>query len=322
VLTILLVLVPVIPGLFWMWVFYQTDRYEPEPKHLILATFALGVVSIAPAWLIEQGAGLVYPFMEHVEAAAEGSPLDGNLVPIFLGCFLVIGPAEELCKFLAVRLFVYRHAEFDEPLDGLIYAAASALGFASLENVLYVVHLRHHALEVEWTTLAARSLMALPGHVIFAATWGYGLGRKKFDRRFPLWATLVGAAALHGTYDFVLMVPPLRPLCLLFMGVMVPVMVRQIRALRRDSPFKPGGPRAAEVAPYTPRAAPRPQGMPAGLLTACVRCAVLSRWEDSYCLVCGEALDKRKPVCGRCRKPIEQAADPYCRSCGSAIWPV
>ncbi len=145
-----------------------------------------------------------------------------------------------------MRLFVYRHREFDEPLDGIIYAAAAALGFASFENVLYVIDFQHGG-QVQWSTLVARSLMAFPGHVIFAATWGYGLGRKKFHPRWPLWATLIAASLLHGTYDFVLMYPPLRPLCLVFMAVMVPVMVRQIRALRRESPFRPGGPRAAEV---------------------------------------------------------------------------
>jgi len=315
----LVLLIPIVPGIFWLWVFYQTDRYEPEPMRLILATFALGVVSIVPAWLLEQGAGRVFPFMDQVEAAAQGR-LDGTMLPIFLGCFLVIGPAEELCKFLAVRLFVYRNAEFDEPLDGLIYASAAALGFASLENVLYVIDFRNGG-SVQWGTLVARSLMALPGHVIFAATWGYGLGRKKFNPRYPLWATLIGASMLHGTYDFVLMYPPLRPLCLVFMAVMVPVMVRQIRALRHDSPFKPGGARAAEVAPFTRRAAERPPGVPAGLLTACGGCGVLSRWEDHYCPVCGVPLDKRVVFCGRCRKPIDHASDPFCRACGTAIWP-
>jgi hypothetical protein len=278
------------------------------------------VLSILPAWLCEQAAGFAFPFMDDVEAAASGQ-LEGRALPIFLGCFLVIGPAEELCKFLAVRLYVYRHPEFDEPLDGIIYAAAAALGFASLENVLYVIDFSHGG-EIQWGMLAARSLMALPGHVIFAATWGYGLGRRKFNANWPVWATLVAAAALHGAYDFVLMYPPARPLCLVFMAVMVPVLVRQIRSLRRDSPFRPGGPRNAEVAPYTARAAERPPGVPAGLLTSCHGCGVLSRWEDHYCPACGVSLDKKSVFCGRCRRPVALAADPYCKSCGTAIWPV
>ena len=52
---------------------------------------------------------------------------------------LVVGPVEEFSKFAVVRLKAYRSLYFDEPMDGLVYAAAASLGFASLENVLYVV---------------------------------------------------------------------------------------------------------------------------------------------------------------------------------------
>ena len=86
---------------------------------------------------------------------------------MIIGCFLVIGPCEEIAKFLAVRLFVYRNHEFDEPLDGIIYAAAAALGFASLENVLYVIDW-HTGVTSSGARSAMRSLLALPGHVIFA----------------------------------------------------------------------------------------------------------------------------------------------------------
>ncbi|MSP60645.1 MAG: PrsW family intramembrane metalloprotease [Myxococcales bacterium] len=318
----LAILIPILPGIFWLWVFYQADRFEPEPPHLILATFGLGALAIFPAWLLERLAGWVYPpFLGDVDAAAAGGP--AQVLPIFLGCFLIVGPAEELCKFLAVRLYIYRHKEFDEPLDGIIYAASAALGFASFENVLYVIDFNNGG-TVQWETLLARSLMALPGHVIFSATWGYGLGRQKFRPGYPAWAPLFIAAALHGTYDFLLMVPEpkVRVLCLVFMAVMVPVLVKQIRTLRAESPFRPGGPRSAEVAPFPPRAAERPPGVAAGLLTLCGGCGVLSRWEDPVCAACGLPLDKAIIHCGRCRQDIPHADDPFCPCCGTPIWPV
>ena len=235
-------IVPMIPGVIWLWVFYRTDWYEPEPKRLIVATFGLGVLAILPAFAGERLAGMVYPFLEHIEQASiTGS---GTALPMLIGCFLVIGPCEEISKFLAVRLFVYRHREFDEPLDGIIYAAAAALGFASLENVLYVID--WHTGHVQWGTLGVRSLLALPGHVIFAITWGYALGRQRFDRRYRVWPMVLAAAMLHGLYDFLLMYGPTRPLILLYMSLMVPVIVRQIRLLRAESPFAPG---AQPVAP-------------------------------------------------------------------------
>jgi RsiW-degrading membrane proteinase PrsW (M82 family) len=229
--------VPMIPGVIWLWIIYRTDRYEPEPKRLVLATFGLGIVAILPAFGGERLAGMVYPFLRYIEEATTtgvAAPW-----PMAIGCFLVIGPCEELAKFLAVRLFVYRNKEFNEPLDGIIYAAAAALGFASLENVLYVID--WHTGHVQWGALGIRSLLALPGHVIFSTTWGYALGRQKFDASYRVWPMLLIAALLHGLYDFLLMYRPTQPLILLYMSLMVPIIVRQIRLLREDSPFAPGG---------------------------------------------------------------------------------
>ena len=241
-------IVPMIPGVIWLWIIYRTDWYEPEPKRLVLATFGLGILAILPAFGGERLAGYVYPFLEHIEQAAVTGA--GAAWPTLIGCFIVIGPCEEVSKFLAVRLFVYRHKEFNEPLDGIIYAAAAALGFASLENVLYVIDFQTG--HVHWGALGIRSLLALPGHVIFSTMWGYALGRHKFDAGYRVWPMVALAALLHGLYDFLLMYGPTRPLILLYMSLMVPVILRQIRLLRADSPFAPG----AQLAP-PPTAAPR-----------------------------------------------------------------
>jgi RsiW-degrading membrane proteinase PrsW (M82 family) len=224
-------LVPIVPGLLWMWIVYRTDRYEPEPKRLVLGTFVLGVLAIVPAFFVERLVDHFSPFLDALDRpGAAPDPLVAAAA-----CFLVIGPCEELFKFLAVRLFIYRHSEFDEPLDGIVYSAAAALGFASLENVFYVVDFHH--LTIAWQLLTVRSLLALPGHVIFAATWGYALGRKKFDAHYHVWPRLGGAALLHGLYDFLLALPSTRPLIALYMCLMVPIVWREIRILRSDSPF-------------------------------------------------------------------------------------
>jgi RsiW-degrading membrane proteinase PrsW (M82 family) len=232
-------IVPVLPGLLWLWIVYRTDRYEPEPKKLVLLTFALGILSIVPAFVVERLAEHVYPYLTQMELAA-AEPVGAMIspLPLFIGCFLFIGPAEELSKFLAVRLFVYRHREFDEPLDGIIYSSAAALGFASLENIFYVIDWSH-GFGIRWGLLGVRSFLALPGHVIFAATWGYALGRARFNPQYLVWPRVALAAGLHGLYDFLLMYPPTRPTIILFMTMMVPVLVREIRTLRADSPFKP-----------------------------------------------------------------------------------
>jgi RsiW-degrading membrane proteinase PrsW (M82 family) len=225
-------IVPVLPGLVWLWIFYRTDRYEPEPKRLVMLTFGLGILAIVPAFVGERLAEHLYPYLAQMELAS-AEPLGAliNPLPLFVGCFLFIGPAEELSKFLAVRLFIYRHREFDEPLDGIIYSSAAALGFASLENIFYVVDWSH-GLGIRWGLLGVRSFLALPGHVIFAATWGYALGRARFNPQYLVWPRVVLAAGLHGLYDFLLMYPPTRPAIILCMTMMVPVLLREIRTLR------------------------------------------------------------------------------------------
>ena len=230
-------LLPVVPGVVWMWIVYRTDVYEPEPPRHVLATFLLGVAATVPAFAAERALGLAWPFLDAVERASAATVGDGlDPASLALGCCLVIGPVEELAKFAVVRLHMFRHAEFDEPLDGIIYASAAALGFASLENVLYVIDFSD-GLGVRWGALGVRSLLALPGHVGFAAIWGYALGRRKFDPRYPVWSRVALASTLHGLYDFVLIYPPTRPLVVLYMCVLAPVVWRLIRLAREDSPF-------------------------------------------------------------------------------------
>jgi RsiW-degrading membrane proteinase PrsW (M82 family) len=235
---ILALLVPVIPGILWLALLYRTDKYEPEPKRAVALTFVLGILAIIPAFIGERLGDHVYPYLRAVDAVATTPDLSMSPVPLLIGCFLIIGPCEELAKFLAVRLVMFRSREFDEPLDGIIYASAAALGFASLENVFYVVDFAGGP-HVRWGMLGLRSFLALPGHVIFSCAWGVALGRAKFDPRYRVWPRLLGAMALHGLYDFLLMYPPLRPAIILYMSLMVPVLWRQIRTLRDDSPFAP-----------------------------------------------------------------------------------
>ena len=134
---VLALLGPLVPGLLWLWFFYTRDRYEPEPKKVVLLTFVLGGLSAGPAVLLEFAAEGLFPFHEQLTRAV----LFGGGIPLGTAaalCFLVIGPIEELCKFGATAVYAARHRAFDEPLDGVIYASAAALGFASVENMLYV----------------------------------------------------------------------------------------------------------------------------------------------------------------------------------------
>ena len=113
------------PGLFLLWYFYNKSIYHPEPKRLIARTFIIGMLVTIPAAIAE---AILLP--------GELTELS-NLALMTVAAFLVVGPIEESVKFLTVRLGPYKF--FDEPVDGIVYAATAALGFASVENVGYML---------------------------------------------------------------------------------------------------------------------------------------------------------------------------------------
>ena len=124
----------------------------------------------------------------------------GDWYHLFLVSFVVVGPIEELCKYAAVRFSVYRSAEFNEPLDGLVYSSAAALGFASLENVFFTI-------QNGPAVMLVRAPLSTLGHVFFAAMWGYSLGvhRLGIARRGTVGRGLFASMFLHGLFNFVLL---------------------------------------------------------------------------------------------------------------------
>jgi protease PrsW len=205
-----LLVLAVAPGVFWLWYFYQWDRFEPEPKVLVALMFVLGVLVTIPVALVQGFIAILI------------------VSPIIMAS--VVAPiVEEYAKFFIVRRTMYRNPEFNEPMDGIVYAVAVGLGFASLENILYVfaAYLESPALGVG--TLVIRALLSVPGHAIFAGMWGYALGIAKFaapDRRQGIVIRgLVLAMVLHGLFNFLLGLADYFIYSLLiFLLVLIPVM--------------------------------------------------------------------------------------------------
>ena len=181
-------------ALFWVLYWDMKDRMKPEPRHLLLAAFALGLGSALLALL---------GFTVAERLGAPEYPSDAPL-SILAYCVLLVGPLEEGCKFLLAFAFVYRWHAFDEPVDGLIYASAIGIGFAALENLLFLPHL-------PWIEGLARSLASPLTHSLFAAIWGFGLSRARLAAQTngsrAIWLVLPLAVSmlLHGLYDFFLL---------------------------------------------------------------------------------------------------------------------
>lgn len=179
------------PGVAISLFFYLKDKHEREPFGLLLLSFLYGGLSTAVTEVIR------FPVNAILLANEEA------VVYQFLDTFFKVAFVEELSKFLFVRFILFYNKNFNEPFDGIVYAVMVSMGFATVENVLYVF-------QYGITTGILRMFTAIPAHAIFATIMGFYLGKAKFTHRKVFYYTLLalGASALfHGFYDVVLLLP-------------------------------------------------------------------------------------------------------------------
>ncbi|MFW6384197.1 MAG: PrsW family intramembrane metalloprotease [Halodesulfurarchaeum sp.] len=190
---IVLSVVPAVVLAGWLW---RLDVVRYEPIGLLAGTFLLGVVLAG--------------FAAVVNSSLRGLFVGLGGFGLVLYFFVVVGPIEETVKLLAVRLHAYRSERFDAVIDGAIYGAVAGLGFAAIENTLYITQEYLQAagsgpgLLVPGARTAALRSFAGPGHVIYSAFAGYYLGLAKFnpDHRGPLVVKgLLIATAIHASYN-------------------------------------------------------------------------------------------------------------------------
>ncbi len=164
------VIFSLLAALFWLRWFRKKDKYEKEPERLIFLAFFAGVLATLPSVFLES----------FIILRNQGSTV--ILENIFLS-FLWVGFVEEFFKYLAVRLTVYHSKQFNEVMDGMIYMVSAALGFASTENVGYM-------LGFGYSVGFLRAILAYWAHISFSAILGFYIGKAKIEGRKNL--VLVG----------------------------------------------------------------------------------------------------------------------------------
>jgi RsiW-degrading membrane proteinase PrsW (M82 family) len=219
-------LLPFLASFAWLFFVRRFDRARPEPLWLVLATFALGGLSIVPAALVEAGCASLSPWLDSSVAT-----LGGQLwaLPLAIAvATLVVGGAEEGAKFLGAWSLARHRREFDEPVDGIVYGCASALGFAAVENIKYFAFGR-----MSGVVIAMRTFETVPAHMFFGAIWGYGMGRTLVSRKARVLPFLVLAAVAHGTFDALLSTDGVQLFAtLLVLGLAVGFVVMLRKSLR------------------------------------------------------------------------------------------
>lgn len=183
-----------IPAIAVMIIIYRLDRVEREPFGLLLKLFFFGVLSAAPAVLIETISGTV------VEIGGF-SGYGGQIIR----CFLCTGLVEEACKLIFLRLGVWKNKNFNYRFDGIVYSVCVSMGFAALENVMYLTQFGFKA-------FLPRVFLAVPAHLAFAVAMGGAFAEAKGQELFgnkaacrnQLIKALLLSTVFHGFYDYCL----------------------------------------------------------------------------------------------------------------------
>ncbi|MCR5193426.1 MAG: PrsW family intramembrane metalloprotease [Bacteroidales bacterium] len=197
---IIILALAVLPVIVLAVYVYRKDQFNKEPFRLLCKAFFFGVLSVIPAAVIE---GIVSPMY--------GSMGGGDLPVFFQGIFtgfVVAGCTEEICKLMFLRWAVWKSPHFDEYFDGIVYATFVSLGFAGIENVMYVVSQDSFASSL--ATGSMRAILSVPGHFLFAVVMGYYFALARFnpeERKSNMFKAFLYPMLLHGTYDSLLMVP-------------------------------------------------------------------------------------------------------------------
>jgi RsiW-degrading membrane proteinase PrsW (M82 family) len=180
-----------IPAVVAMWFVDRLDRKRPEPARTRRLVAFVGMLSVIPALILEgvvisKLGDKVQPRMTYQGASFHA--------------FVVAAAIEEACKIGVVYWVVWRRPEFDERMDGIVYASRAGLGFALVENVLYL--LQQPTLGGQLQTWILRAVLAVPGHAMWTGMIGAMAARRRFDRQgLGLAGGYLLAVAFHGAYD-------------------------------------------------------------------------------------------------------------------------
>jgi len=180
----LLVVLSISPGIFIMVTIYNLDEYDKEPLWLLAIAFIFGAINLhLDIDILNYLQSLITAENDFIRIGEEA---------------LSVGFTEELLKFLVVILIIYPNKNFDEPFDGIVYSVFVGMGFATAENMTYV-------LQGGAGLAVMRMMSAVPAHFVFAVIMGYYLGKAKSSKDKQLLFIIMSLfipVIIHALYDY------------------------------------------------------------------------------------------------------------------------
>jgi RsiW-degrading membrane proteinase PrsW (M82 family) len=185
---LILVSLSILPGFLIMALIYNLDVQNKEPLWLLAIAFILGAVNL-------------HLDIDILEYLLSFNTVQDGILSAGIEA-LTVSTTEELLKFLVVMLIIYPSKYFDEPFDGIVYSVFVGMGFATAENLTFV-------LQSSASLAIMRMISAVPAHFVFAVIMGYYLGKAKRKRKTQIlfiFLSIIIPIMIHTIYDYFLFI--------------------------------------------------------------------------------------------------------------------
>ena len=251
-----LLLAAILPSILLIVFIYKQDKIEKEPPKLLAKLFIFGALTVLSAVALETAGGWLLGVLPEESVAY-----------IFLENFLVVALAEELGKYAVLRLFTWKSPYFNYTFDAVVYAVIVSLGFATVENIMYVFE------DGSFQIALMRGVLSVPGHAIDAVFMGYFYGLAKLaasrgnlpGSKTNLALALIVPVLTHGFYDFCLSMESGFFIALFYafeIGVTVYAFFKVRKLSREDTVLTEDGVAPGAQDPVQPYGAQPPAGYP------------------------------------------------------------
>lgn len=224
-----------LPPVIWLLFYLREDRH-PEPKRLLLLTFLAGMLTALAAVALEILLVGSDPIFQGVITR-----ITPKLLAIPLVVFGVVALIEEYLKYLAVKFAVLERPEFDEPIDAMIYLMTAALGFAALENTLFLLPVFEENFLAGFSLTANRFLGANLLHALTSGIVGYAVARHFWSphRKHAIAVGVAIAAGLHTLFNYLIIrrgaIPEAFALLVILIGVMAAAVFVEFERLKKKT---------------------------------------------------------------------------------------
>jgi len=211
------ILLTFLPPILWLLFYLREDRRFPEPKKLLIIAFVGGMVAAIFAVV---GECLFIQFFG--DTCAGGAHITLNPIILFIGIALI----EEYLKYAPIKFFIINRPAFDEPIDAMIYLMTSAMGFAALENTLFLVPIFQNSASLGFEVITNRFLGANLLHALSSGIVGFFLAQMFLHRHRHLFIGLgiLLASLLHASFNYFILISEDVPQGILYVVLLLAVM--------------------------------------------------------------------------------------------------